>query len=540
LLIQQEKVNDKIEPFLRNPAHLRGNPDLMSIVDKDNILRIQLTQMAALDNQSSTVRTQLAQRAKKAKEQHEAARQAEAEAVEGANTPSSSLVSRLHEAIGNLGGLAPPDEANDAAAAAELTEAPAAQESTAPETPKTGAEANEANSAAPEGGGSPADSLQSGLRSSAKFGTPLYASVHHPRRAITLAGAAEGDEEVPPECKPPSDCEETQQEAEASSTEKVPSLATRWQVQLALERAFDWLLELELLTGRLLECRPADASQGERIRSERNNVIDRLAQLVLGESPQREPSPEATDAANVEGTTRLGALLERRKGRLLAARLLICLLPAPGMADIGSPLSLLWRFAPALLRCAPDMFGLSWSATRSPDDDTGSWLRLRLAFLRALEAACGPRASSSLADEARCRSCAAALDALLGGRSNGDFVLDVCGSRSGAALLRQLVEGCSGDRGACAADVEAALDAFIDGVCPALPKLYDAAVRGTRLPLPAAPLAPATERLGQDELWRLLVALAEQASNRQKRRIHTLIGGFVGTIAASPQPPPAR
>jgi len=549
-LITKDPHGPALGPFLRAAERLQGHPSLMTSGDKDFIVRIQLSQMAAVGGQSSVqnYRGTFVHRARKAKEQSE--NKSPSSGDGGGLHPADALATRLRETICSATADAAKAETADATQAApaavelEHSTGDAAQQAgTALPAEDTSACSNAgAVAAAEQACEAPQEAvategLKSGLRTDKKFGSPLYASVHHPRRSICISASdLAGGEDSPEGAQPPPSS------SAASGAPAVPSTAAYWRTQLAVEKAYEDLLELEMLTFRQSECHPLDVEKHERLTQERRRVLDRTARQLLGSA--NGAGGAAGGAASEESDAQpqecehgaLDQILGRRKGRAFLQRLFLCLAPPAAASsersrlEAAAPaLDLLWRLAPALLRSAPDSF---WAA---PSGDGDGWQRLRQSLAQSVEAACahgGP---------GRPRDCAKVLAALLDGLGSCRIAA-VCHNKSGVVLLRQLVEGCGGDRGPDVAAVEAALGAVIEEVCAALPQAYAAAAKGGRgAAVPGPPgeglpeLGPVDDQdlLNQEDLWAMLIAVTEQSTLRQKRRIHELIGNFVSEVTSA-------
>jgi len=548
-LLRTDANSSSVRPFLRELEQSRSHPSFMTSSDKELIVRIQLSQMAAVGGQCpvQNYRGAFINRGRKAKDMSENIRPVE----------NSALVMQLKESISQAhceasaegaapaertAAIAPSAEGSVKTAAAEEAlptgEAVAPPEGLSAGAPEEPAEGHEEPSGTLRD--SAAASAEAGARSDRKFGPPLYASVHHPRRSIAIqrgeAGASTDaplGSQHPPAQACPSDSHDAAEGLRTSSY---------WRSQLVIEQAFEELMDLELLTHRLLECHPLDVEKQDRLTSERSKVLDRVCERVLAE-PKAAAEDGPAGAAGEAGRraaarppehsrAALGAMLGLRKGRSLLQRLLLGLLPPVAMLCergrgelVLSAVLLLWRLVASLLELAPEQL---WGTDPSQDAKEG-WQKLRLALLHSVEAA------RSHADAGHPRRCAEALAALLHGHGGGRFEA-TCLSKSGVALIRQLVQGCAGGQAEDAAEIEFALDKLIEGVCAALPRLYDAAQRSKAASSPVGDWAVAStvhDDLTQEDLWAMLIAITERASGRQKRRIRGLIGAFVSGVSTS-------
>lgn len=548
-LLMKETRSSALEPFLQIATQLRSHPSFMTSSDKDLIVRIQLSQMAAIGGQSAVqnYRGTFVHRTQKSKEH--------AEVQQDGACHASVLVTQLKETISSAtsdhhGSVAAPKEQDPIAAEIEPAEGDRNNFQANPPGFDAGrGEKSEPENLAGDEVENPTDCLQSGLRMTVKFGSPLYASIHHPRRSICILSAVAGDGRAS------SDKHDVEENDSPSPTNPsgdsglpLASTSMYWRTQRMVEQAYEELLELELLTYRLSDCHPLDAGKCERLSSERSSVLDRLSQQIFRSYGDDGHSPQGVGVGGIgEGgsctseyteTPLLSHLIRHRKGQVLLHRLFTCLLP-PGVIpserlrdEVVTPaLHLLWRLLPRLLQFAPELLSISW-ASCSPNMETDAWQKLRLSLMQCVETACMQIGSGYS------RNCAEVLAAILEGHGTCG-VLEVCLSRNGTALLRQLVEGCGGERGSDSVAIEGTLDTLIEGICGVLPQLYDSALRNRRTEVAnlhskygGSEVIPPDEAdlLSQEDLWALLIAIAEQASVQQKRRIHRLIGGFVSTV----------
>lgn len=403
------------------------------------------------------------------------------------------------------------------------------------------------------------EALQSGLRSDTKFGAMHYCSGLHPRPSIAVPGRS-------PEGLTYSDRRPEGQEPAPEVAEAEARGPRHRRAQFAIEAAFEELLELERLTARAAEPEPPPGGEARAaLGAEAGRLLRRLSQTLLGaEGPGSrertasgaEPGepPVAAAAAALRPPRLLREVLASRKGRVLLRRLLTCL-AAParqalareaaeaaaaarggeeGPEELLAPsLELLWQLMLALLR-EP---GALWPRPaeeppdQSPEDDSRPQLRAALA--RELGAA-GPAQRPGRAAAERCAEALAAL----AGELDHEATVALCLTRSGAAVLRELLEGCRGAPGPGAAP-EGCLDALIEQLCRAVPALHEAAAPGEGgegLEGGAAaggrPVAELADAVRQRDLWAMLASLTERASGAQRRRIHELIGGFALEVGA--------
>jgi len=499
--------------FIRSVDDLRPHKGLMSVSDKELIVRIQLNQMASVGEQAvQNFRGTFVHRGKELES-----------SLSG--TPvrkAGTLVTRLQGALASL--LQPQSQEGG------VQPQPNAAEK---ESEKEQAREKEKDKDREEG----ADPLRSDL----KFGASRYSSIHHPRRSICIshdasAEVSQGDatpsaapeiievDVVGPPGLPPVP-------RKTSASRLIPeSGRSSWRKQLGVERAYEDLMDLEQLLFRISECHPLDAEKQVRLKVEQGRLLERLARHLLGRSQPRGADSAGPLESQGSGTLPvidalvadeiLIGLVARRKGRVLLHRVLTCLgqLVASAEKDpVGlAPAELLSMLLVGLLRAAPlgRLLLPEELAAQGPAD--GSQRKLLQMFTQSVDAA----HSTSLAAE------------LLSGLVAGGQVESLCAWSSGAALVRQMLEGCgSGSEPPDGSEVIP--DSLIEALCQALPRLYDRALpSGEAAPPGLAPKdgVEEAERLSQDDLWATLISLTEQSSISQKRSIHGLIGSFIQEV----------
>lgn len=221
-------------------------------------------------------------------------------------------------------------------------------------------------------------------------------------------------------------------------------------------------------------------------------------------------------------------LLSLRKGRMLMHRVLACLAPNGSTSDqhaTVAPPEQIWRLVSGLLRAAPlkQLFHSGEPAWEGEVWDD-SHHKLLTSLLRSVEATCSTTASDQGLTESRIKRSSAVLTEL----AAGGQIEALCARSSGCAVLRQLLQACSGS---AAGAPEVIPDSLIDALCAALPKLYGK-TRSLRSPSSSRETSQEADRLSQEDLWAMLIALTEQSSTRQKRAIHKQIGPFVSEVNA--------
>ncbi|CAE8695160.1 unnamed protein product, partial [Polarella glacialis] len=409
--------------FIRSVDDLRPHKGLMSVSDKELIVRIQLNQMASVGEQAvQNFRGTFVHRGKELES-----------SLSG--TPvrkAGTLVTRLQGALASL--LQPQSQEGG------VQPQPNAAEK---ESEKEQAREKEKDKDREEG----ADPLRSDL----KFGASRYSSIHHPRRSICIshdasAEVSQGDatpsaapeiievDVVGPPGLPPVP-------RKTSASRLIPeSGRSSWRKQLGVERAYEDLMDLEQLLFRISECHPLDAEKQVRLKVEQGRLLERLARHLLGRSQPRGADSAGPLESQGSGTLPvidalvadeiLIGLVARRKGRVLLHRVLTCLgqLVASAEKDpVGlAPAELLSMLLVGLLRAAPlgRLLLPEELAAQGPAD--GSQRKLLQMFTQSVDAA----HSTSLAAE------------LLSGLVAGGQVESLCAWSSGAALVRQMLEGC--------------------------------------------------------------------------------------------------
>lgn len=513
--------------FLPQLSHRHEHPKLMSTGDKELIFRIQLSQMAAMgqhaaQNYGSTF-LRRAQRVDDTKKDGEG---------------RAALAARLHETIYGKG--SPSNAARDSIAASSSSSfvrkddelSHVSERTCKPGTTvtSTGVGSNsqdhtleeafhrnapnqvsaiKASGVAVGTVDAPGDEfLQSGLRTDAKFGKHQYASVHHPRKGIALDSA-------------PGEGEYAWHASEAAISG--PAV---WREHLALERAYETLLELEQVTYRLSECHHADEERRARLDKERRVVLEHALGHFFGTGSNLDRHGSQVTPERI---------VAKRKGRVLLQRLLLCVLPAE--AEQGSiarhevdtapapAVAFVWRLVAAVLR-APDV-GCLLVPPDSADDD--SWHRLRWALARTAGVARLRSSEDSL--------CSEELRHFLRDPSSRDKLVAMSSSRSGLALLRYLVERFGGSNTSGEPlHHESLPELLVNGVCGLLSRSLRTAPAATGRPAPcpgnAGRGAKFDETPCQEDLWAALVAIAERASPEQRRRIRELVGPAMDTVGA--------
>lgn len=517
-----------VAQFLPELSYRHDHPNLMSKGDKELIFRIQLSQMAAMGQHNvQNYRGALLHRARRVED------------TKDDGEGRAALAARLHETIYGKGtasnAAADSIAASSSSSVVQKDDDPshAAEHTCKPGTTATSTGVSgstqdpalkepshrnapdqvPATKAAGVGAGTadvPGDEfLQSGLRTDAKFGKHQYASVHHPRKGITLDSA-------------PGEGEYAWHPSEATSSG--PAV---WREHLALERAYETLLDLERVTYRWSECNLADEERRARLDQERRTVLEHaLGQLFgTGANLDRHGSPNKPER-----------IIAKRKGRVLLQRLLLCVLPAE--AEQGSiarhevdsasapAVAFVWRLVAAVLR-APDV-GCVLVPPHPTDDD--SWHRLRWALARTAGVARTRHSEDSL--------CSEELRQLLRDPSARDKFAAMSSSRSGLALLRYLVE-CFGGSNASGEPLhsEDLPELLVNEVCGLLSSSLRTApaAKGRPAPCPsdAGPGADLDETPCQEDLWAALVAIAERAGPEQRRRIRELVGPAMDMAGAT-------
>jgi len=549
-LIVRQQASLATQRFMRHVGQLPSHPGLMNNSDKELIARIQLGQLAATASSSQSVQNYRASympRVGVLGNQHENNPTIPSSSIGGVGSgpptsrETSTLVARLQETILFAGpppggGAAAEDSVSVAATSALPALSPGV---TSLSSPVGSEEAAEIPPSSGSGGGG--------------------------------SCAAVPDASIAP--------------ATGAAAER-PSLAmgAYWQTQFELESAYNKLLDLEQLSCVLAGGGDKlNEKQRDGLLAERAALLDQVGrQLFDGIGVGFEGGDETAKGVDCMLVVRS---LDYRKGRLLLSRLLVCIAPsepsklaiAPGGAADPAALSLLWELVRALLRAPSALLRL---ATSGRSSDSGSWWKLLCRLAQSLRVAC-------MEGGGQAGQCAGAIAALLAGHEG--TLSSVCALKQVVVLLRLLLDGCRSGReveGAAAA-VEDVLSTLIEEICSSLPALYEvatwrrrttaaaatavasvggaeggpaatvAAPAAEEAPSPAqappatptsdAPrppsMVPAEQRIAlpevgeplkEEDLWAMLISMTEQANEKQKRRIHTLVGPFVSDLSSPP------
>lgn len=473
--------------FLRAASGVERPPQhegFMSNSDKDLIVKIQLSQMAAMGTTTGEVKTYRMPKDK---------RHDDAPSTPSGSSPKSAagaLVTRLQATI---------------SAAADAEEGQA-------ESP------SESSSAQRSDRKSPKEKSPNSVDD--KFGGHTHASVLHPRPIITIP---------------------TESATAAGESE---DRGGYWRTLAALERAYSSLLDLEQLTFKLSESTKDDDEKKQekqgKLLQERGDMLERVASLLLDPA---EPSGEDVGEKGIP----LTAFLSFRKGRILLHRLLACLGQTGEQIPSKAPAySLLWRCVLAVL-CMPCVLLALASAKVPPRGSAGvaghdpSWQKLRLSLVRSLKTACAP---GVLRPGSQAEALTVILNSHTGSRLSTllmtkqglqllRLLVDGCREPAGAPVEA------SGDADVAREAAVTARGSFIEAICTAVPFLFQVAASQTvpERSLSGEPLErlpDGVELLTQEELWAMLIALTEQATARQKKHMSQLIGTFLSKVNAQP------
>lgn len=468
-----------LQQFMCTTHEKGAHPRIMTGSDKELIVRIQLSQMAAMGAASvQNYRGTFTHRVKKAEE--------EAQARQVPASPAGLCVlAKLKDVISRTG--LPQDD--------ERAPQPDPSGQVAQEVTPSSPSQSPASPDSELGSESGSNASPSGKR---KFGGPLYGSVYHPRKNIDFHTAKD-----------------------VSITTLNPSdAAVYWRTQLIVERTYSIMLDIEQILSRTFDCHPLDVEKHGKLVIELEKALDCMTKQLF----EQNASADTSGTPAPEQDLPLLRLLGLRKGRVVLRRLLLGLAPSQDQPSERSATNVmavlsacLWRLATALLAVP----GLALKLAKDGTAEDASWHRLGWSLAQSMAATC----TQPLAPPEQTVECSQALAALLEGHSGGQMT-SLCSFKVGVALLRCLIDGCgrTGER-VCEA-AECVLSSLIEELCGTLPQLYEVASS-------SSPSVIDSQRLGQEDLWGLLISVTERASAAQKRRIHEVIGPFVGEITTS-------
>jgi len=232
-------------------------------------------------------------------------------------------------------------------------------------------------------------------------------------------------------------------------------------------------------------------------------------------------------------------VLARRKGRILLHRLFSSLVPllgkTPGQEcsddeQKSMAAALLWRLVAALARAPGALLRLvrprGETVTTESDSigDARSWRLLGSSLEVCVRVACSPGLREYSV------GASSALMAIVESYTGSDL-LTLCALKPCAKMMRFLVEGFTGH--------QETLELLVEAVCRSFPLLCDAAK--TRRWLPPDARAESNDLrsleevdvLSQDDLWSLLIALMDRGSSRQQMLIHKSVSPYMDFGATS-------